>query len=265
MPETQIKRDLVLLFVSYHTPIREVDKLEACLALLPENIGFAVVVNDHRFGEPIERLSKKADCFLLNSDNPGYGVAANRLVSELKDLPNYIGILNTDLSWKPGTFNTLFRWLSLNKGVVLAVPQIVNPSGEIQFLCKQNPTVLGLFSRRFIPERVKPEFLRRYDKWYVMAHRNYQEPFEVDYLSGCCMLIRTDAFVKIGGFDSGFFLYLEDADITRSLAKEGRCIHLPIASVIHNWGKGNYARIGLIIVNLASAWHYFWKWGWSLW
>lgn len=265
MSGNQLKRDLILLFVSYHTPIHEVYNLEACLALLPEYIGYAVVVNDHRLGEPIERLSEKADFFLFNSDNPGYGVAANRLVSNLEVMPNYIGVLNTDLSWSRGTFPTLLRWLSLNKDVVLAAPQILNPSGKFQLLCKQNPTVLGLFSRRFIPERIKPAFLKRYDKWYVMAHRNYQQPFEVPYLSGCCMLIKTDSFVKIGGFDPGYFLYLEDADITRALAKEGRCIHLPIASVVHNWGKGNYGQIDLLIVNLVSAWHYFWKWGWSFW
>lgn len=264
MSETQPQRDLILLFVAYHTPIHEVDQLELCLALLPDNIGYAVVVNDYQRGEPIERLAEKSDCFLMNDDNPGYGTAVNRISGKLDCLPAYIGVLNTDLSWVPGTFQNLLKWLFLNKEVALAVPKIINSQGQIQFLCKQNPTVLGLLSRRFIPESAKPLFLKRYDKWYVMAHCNYEEPFDVPYLSGCCMLIRFDSFMKIGGFDTGYFLYLEDADITRALAKEGRCVHLPVASVVHVWGKGNYRNLWLALVNLASAWHYFWKWGWSL-
>jgi len=65
----------------------------------------------------------------------------------------------------------------------------------------------------------------------------------------------------VGGFDSRYFLYLEDADLTRSMATIGRTIHLPIASVIHYWGRGNYRSWWLVLVNLHSAWIYFRKWG----
>ena len=125
--------------------------------------------------------------------------------------------------------------------------------------------MLGLFSRRFLPNWLKPAWLKRYDRWYVMADQNYQEVFEAPYLSGCCMLIRSEAFCSAGGFDERYFLYLEDADLTRSLARDGRCVHLPVASVVHGWGRGNYRNLGLMAVNLASAWNYFRKWGWALW
>ena len=79
------------------------------------------------------------------------------------------------------------------------------------------------------------------------------------------MLIRSDAFCRSGGFDERYFLYLEDADLTRTLSRYGRCVHLPVASVIHAWGRGNYGNLRLMAVNLSSAWLYFRKWGWSLW
>ena len=146
----------------------------------------------------------------------------------------------------------------------LAVPQILDEP-RAQQLCEQNPTLLGLLSRRFLPKWLKPNWLKQYDRWYVMAERNYQDIFEVPYLSGCCMLMRSEAFLRVGGFDERYFLYLEDADITRSLAREGLCVHLPVGSVVHGWGRGNYTDIRLMLVNLVSAWNYFRKWGWSLW
>jgi hypothetical protein len=258
-------RQLLLLFVAYHPSQREVEQLQACLAELPPQVGYAVVVNDHHPGEPVEQLAAGADDFLANPDNPGYGRAVNRLVSHLGQLPPYIGVLNTDLTWPSGTFEQLLGWLQLHPQVSLAVPQILDEDGAPQKLCKHNPTVLGLFSRRFLPDRLKPTWLNRYDRWYVMADQNYQEVFEVPYLSGCCMLIRSDAFRRIGGFDERYFLYLEDADLTRTLASEGRCVHLPVAGVVHGWGRGNYRNLGLMAVNLASAWQYFRKWGWALW
>lgn len=79
------------------------------------------------------------------------------------------------------------------------------------------------------------------------------------------MLLRTEDFLKVGCFDERYFLYLEDADLTRSLAQQGRCVHLPLAAIMHGWGRGNYRSWRLMLVNMVSAWRYFRKWGLSLW
>jgi len=256
-----------LVVVAYHPSEAEVARLQASLRALPEDIGYGVVVNDHRPGEPVEALAGASQVFLPNRHNPGYGRAINQAVSalaQLGSLPTYLGALNTDLTWPSGCFETLLDWLDRHNDVVLAVPQLLNPEGEVQQLCKQNPSLLGLFSRRFVPDSFKPGWLNHYDRYYVMADQDYNNIFEASYLSGCCMLMRSQAFVAVGGFDERFFLYLEDADITRNLAKYGRTIHLPLASVVHHWGRGNHRSKKLTLVNLHSAWIYFRKWGFRI-
>jgi GT2 family glycosyltransferase len=263
-----MQRHALLVIVAYHPREEEVTRLAKCLAQLSPRVGYAVVSNDHRPGEPVEALRSGADGFFLNQDNPGYGRAINQVVASMRlegPLPELIGALNTDLAWQQGTFETLLDWLLEHPEVSVAVPQLVDPQGVVQLLCKPNPTVLGLFSRRFIPELLKPGWLRRYDQWYVMADRDYNSIFEVPYLSGCCMLMRTKNYLAAGGFDDRFFLYLEDADITRSLAAYGRALHLPVASVVHHWGRGNHRNWKLTLVNFHSVWLYFSKWGWKLW
>ena len=236
----------MLLLVAYHPSSLEVEQLQACLAKLTPDVGYAVVVNDHKPGEPVEQLAAEADVFLANRDNPGYGRAVNRLVVQLGQLPPYIGVLNTDLSWQPGAFKRLLGWMQKHPSVNLAVPQILDEAGTPQKLCKHHPTVLGLFSRRFFANWLKPGWLKRYDRWYVMADQNYQEVFEAPYLSGCCMLMRSEAFCRVGGFDERYFLYLEDADLTRTLALEGRYA-LACGEVVHGWGRGNYRNLGLMV------------------
>ena len=216
-------------------------------------------------GDPIDLLADDADLFLRSIENLGYGKAINLLVSSLDIIPPFIAVLNTDLTWTTGTFETLLSWMIDHQDVHLAVPQIVDMFGTPQLLCKQNPTLLSLFSRRFIPQSIKPNWLKRYDEWYVMSDQNYELVFEAPYLSGCCMLIRSKGFLAIGGFDDRYFLYLEDADITRSLSKFGKCVHLPIASVTHSWGRGNYSNLKLMLVNIMSAYFYFSKWGLVFW
>lgn len=269
MPE----RRLLLVLVAFHPRLEEVERLGQCLEALESDVGYAVVVNDYFPGEFVERLRAKADFFLTTTKNLGYGRAVNlawrecllRSASSVVPLPRWLGALNTDLTWLPGTFMTMISWLNQHSEVVLAVPQIRNPSGTVQELCKRNPSLLALFSRRFVPEWLKPRSLKHYDQRFVMADEDYDQPIEASYLSGCCMVISTRAFERIGGFDERFFLYLEDADLTRSLARLGRTLHLPFAYVTHSWGRGNHGNLKLTLVNLQSAWIYFAKWGWKIW
>jgi GT2 family glycosyltransferase len=260
---------LLLVLVAYHPAADEVERLERCLAALSPQIGYAVVVNDHRPGEPVERLATGAQLFLTSRSNDGYGRAFNRVLATLRDLPGeqplWLGALNTDLSWEPGTFERLLVWLELQPQVVLAVPQITDHEGQPQQLCKRDPTVLALASRRFWPERLKPGWLRRYDAWYAMADHDYSRVFEVPYLSGCCMLARCGPLLQVGGFDERFFLYLEDADLTRRLRALGECVHLPLSTVKHSWGRGSHNSFWLMVVTLQSAFLYFRRWGLCFW
>lgn len=262
------RRRLQLIVVAFHPDLEEVQRLKACLDVLHGSIGYCVVCNDYRQGEAADALEDGSDLFLRLSHNPGYGRAINAAVRELRGrdiLAPFLGALNTDLNWEPGSFERLLGWLEEHPEVSLAVPRIVDPEGRVEQLCKRDPTLLALLSRRFFPEDLKPQWLRHYDRWFVMTDRDDTTVFDVPYLSGCCMLMRTAFFDRAGGFDERFFLYLEDADLTRRLRGLGRAVHLPVASVTHSWGRGNHRSLRLTFVNLQSAWMYFSKWGLRLW
>lgn len=255
---------LHILIVAYHPSELEVCKIKSCLDALRKDIKYSVVINDYIPNEPAEQLEKGAEIFIRNTNNLGYGRAINQLCKRFSTSPEYIGILNTDLHWVSGTFERALEWLKDNPEVSLAVPKIINEDGETALLCKHHPTVLGMMSRRFLHKKLKNKWLRDYDSWYVMRNYNYDSIMPVEYLSGCCMIAKYNDFISIGGFDERYFLYLEDADITRSLSTRGACVHMPIVTVVHGWGKGNYRHLSLMAENLISSWKYFKKWGWKI-
>ena len=260
-----VKRQLILIIVAYHPSQDEVNVLQSSLQLLPSSIGYAIIANDYIQGEPVDDLHSKADVFITSKINLGYARAINKLVSEFEDLPPYLAILNTDVRWCYDIFTPMVEWLNFHTDVKLMVPQILDSTGTTQFLCKRHPTILGMFSRRFIHKSFKPRWMLRYDQWYTMQNSDYSRIFDVEYLSGCCMVVSSKAFMCVGGFDEKYFLYLEDADFTRSISRIGRCIHYPYVSIVHNWGRGNYYSLKLMLVNLSSALKYFTKWGFALW
>jgi GT2 family glycosyltransferase len=229
--------------------------------VLPANIKVAIGVNAYHESDPINFLSSKAELFLTSRFNHGYGTMANRLFSRLRVTPECIAIVNTDIEFDVNQLVNTIEWFSLNQEVVLLVPDLVNEKGERQKLCKYNPTLLSLISRRFISSYIKPLSLLKYDEWFCMNEYDYNQIFDVEYLSGCFMLIKSWAYSSIGGFDESFFLYLEDADITRRLAAKGRCIHYPNFTVTHKWGRGSHKSLWLTAVNIISSIKYFRKWG----
>jgi len=258
---------LDLLIIVYRPGPAELQDLVSCLAAQPPTIRYSLALNAVQ-PQPLEGLEPLLAGALLvhrNTENLGYGRAANRLFKALPHPAPWVAALNTDLYWKPGSFETLLGWLASQHDVVAAVPQILNPSGQVERLTKRDPSLLALCSRRFLPRRIKPQWLLRLDARFTMDDHDLQSIFEVPYLSGCCLLVRSECYAALGGFDPAYFLYLEDADLTRRLRSLGRCLHLPVASVTHGWGRGSHRSLRLTLVNLWSAVIYFRRWGFSLW
>jgi GT2 family glycosyltransferase len=69
---------------------------------------------------------------------------------------------------------------------------------------------------------------------------------------------------EVGGFDTRFFMYLEDFDLTRRIHRISRTIFYPDVSVIHEFNKGSYSNFTLLWRHIVSAVKYFFKWGWIL-
>ena len=259
---------VLLVLIAHHPPAVHVQRLMSCLKHLPAEFQYAVVINDHRHGEAAEALLPDSAMAIVQRKNPGYGRGFNQIWHKWCNkhgVPALVAVLNTDLSWDRDGFEGMAHWLDQHSDVTAATPELRFPDGRRQFLCKRNPTLLALISRRFIPRRLKPRRLRRYDRWYTMRDQPYSEVFSSQYLSGCCLWMRGWAVQAIGGFDPRFFLYFEDADITRRLAEHGPTVNLPITCVTHHWGRGSYTSAWLTLVNLQSAWIYFRKWGLQWW
>ncbi len=59
-----------------------------------------------------------------------------------------------------------------------------------------------------------------------------QLDLKIDFISGCCLLVPSDAFKKIGLFDSKYFLYLEDVEFSQRAKRSEYKLQLVSDSVI---------------------------------
>ena len=73
-------------------------------------------------------------------------------------------------------------------------------------------------------------------------------------------MVKTESMKKIRGYDERFFLYFEDADLSRRLRKYGKIVYHPGMYVYHAWKRDNTHSLRGACIFLTSMVKYYRKW-----
>ena len=86
-----------------------------------------------------------------------------------------------------------------------------------------------------------------------------KKPIETKLAYGYSFLVERKKFKSVGGFDSKFFLYYEDEDLSKRMKKKyGKIYLVPNARVNHLEG-GLYKKKFIHEIELCKNWHYMWS------
>ena len=152
----------------------------------------------------------------------------------------------------------MLQFISSHPEVGSLMPKVVYPNGELQYLCKLLPTPFDVFGRRFLPH----QWMEHRNHIYEMRASGYNKLMNVPYLSGCFMLLRTQAVQQARLFDERFFMYPEDMDLTRRIHRDYLTVFFPHATIIHNHEKASYKSLKMLWIHIVNMCRYFNKWGW---
>jgi N-acetylglucosaminyl-diphospho-decaprenol L-rhamnosyltransferase len=211
-----------IAIVSYNTaPL-----LRRCLESVAVDTDAAVVVVDNGSTDGSVELVQREFPLTrveIDSDNRGYGAAANRAVQSLRS--RYVLLLNADTELSSGTVEALADYLDRHPRTAIAGPRLVNAAHGYEPSGHAFPTPFAVFMRES-PLRHIPR--RRRDEWRSES---------VEWLLGAALAIRRDAFIAVGGFDEGYFLYAEEVDLCYRLRAAGWEVHYaPVATILHVGG-----------------------------
>ena len=78
----------------------------------------------------------------------------------------------------------------------------------------------------------------------------------IDWFTGCCVLIKTDVFKKVGYFDERFFAYYEDIDYSIRLKENGYSIVLMTDSYLQHYESASSKSTNQSEGNLSPYVHY---------
>lgn len=193
---------------------------------------------------------------IRNQHNIGFGKAHNRVLPLINS--DYHIVINPDITIPDfKEIEKMVEYMDKNQNIGLLSPLILNEDGTIQKLYKLSPTVFDL-GIRFL----SPNMFKKRQQKFVRESSGYNEIGHIDYASGCFMLFRTNTLKRIKGFDERYFMYMEDADITREINQISEAVFFPNAKVKHAWQRQSHKKIKMIFISLMSTFKYFKKWGW---
>lgn len=208
-------------------------------------------------GLQLEKTFASRATVIRCTENLGFGQGHNICLPMLES--KYHAVINPDITLEEDTLSVLCRYLDEHPDVAMVTPQLRFPDGTQQNVAKRVPTLLALLSRQF-----DWKWLRPYENYYLMLDRDLSQPQEIQFCTGCFFVIRTEVLRAVGGFDKDYFMFVEDADITRRVMQHGRVVYLPDTHVIHAWNREAKRSRKAFFMQLRSMFVYFRKWGYSI-
>ena len=191
------------------------------------------------------------------AENIGFGKGHNTVLDRLDSDVHFI--LNPDILLTEDILEPMAHWLLATPGAAMAPPQLRYPAGRLPHLPRRKPTPWLLLARQLAPKFGGT--FRKADDHYTMQDEDLTVPRPIEFCTGSFMAVRTDVLKKIGGFDPEYFMYVEDADLTQKVLREGSVWLAPQFTAVHAWHRAPMRDAGKFKMQLVSMGRYFQKWG----
>ena len=162
---------------------------------------------------------------IANSENLGFASANNIAIRQSSG--EYVLLLNPDTVVEEDTLRQSLAFMDAHPEAGGAGVMMHNADGT-----------LAPESRRAIPTPwVSCLKMLGFTKRYYMSHLSWDQPSQIEVISGAFCLLRKKALDEIGLLDEAFFMYGEDIDLSYRLLKGGwQNWYLPYP-IIHYKGK----------------------------
>ena len=167
---------------------------------------------------------------LRGQDNVGFARGANMGAKAAHG--RALVFLNPDAFLRPGCLPALCEALEGSPGPRLVGARVLDQDGREQRGARRGEvtpvtTLLSLTRLATLPG------FRRFEVHHE-ADALPDRPVPTPTVSGACFAMRRDAFDRLGGFDTGFFLHVEDVDLCWRVRRAGgEVLFQPRAEVTH--------------------------------
>lgn len=181
---------------------------------------------------------------VLNKENGGFAKGYNDALKQIS--AKYFLLINSDIEVSENWLNPLFQ--AIQKENLAAVqPKILS------FHKKEYFEHAGA-SGGFLDKNGYPFCRGRLFDLCEKDENQYDGETDVFWTTGACMLIRSEVFQEVGGFDEDFFAHMEEIDMCWRIKRLGYDLKAIPSSTVYHVGGGtlNYESPNKVYLNFRN-------------
>lgn len=247
--------DVSVVIVSFNVA----DFLEECLSSIKKETTceYEIIIVDNNSNdnsvEIVERYHPEVN--LIKQDvNAGFAKANNIGFKEARC--RYVFMLNPDTVVLENAIDKLVQFMDGHQEAGACGPKNLNPDLSLQHNCHHFPSLSMRLIHHLQLERFFPK--HRFFGREFMTYWDYGEIKEVDWITGCSLMIRKDVLEEAGYLDENYFMYAEECDFCLKIRKQGwRTVFFPKAAIIHYGGQSALGQTDEKVFNKSISSHLF--------
>lgn len=198
---------------------------------------FEIIVSDNGSTDgSVEFIRKHFPVAQIIENKANLGFAKGNNIGIRASKGEYVLIINPDTHVHEGALDRWVEFADRRPEAGAFGCRVLNPDGSYQQSARPFPTARGellaaLYMRwlAFISDSFGSD---SYAGWKGDTER------EIDWQSGCCLMVRGALLNQLGGFDEQFFYHYEEVDLCRRVWDAGYSIvYTPEASITHLGGQ----------------------------
>lgn len=195
---------------------------------------FKLIITENLYCDVDFKSQKFSIDVIYNVRPKGFGDNHNSAFEKNKS--DYFFIINPDIRFfEKCEIDQVLSFLEQEK-IDLASPKIISPSGSMEDYKRADLTFLNLFKRRILKQK--------------------DEKF--DWFAGMFLVMKSSSFRKLQGFDTDFFMYVEDCDLNMRARKAGmRICDIKNLCVIHNAQRASARNLNHLKWHISSLLKYW--------
>jgi len=200
----------------------------------PPKVSFEVIYVDNcSTDDSVSFVSKHYPAVKIIENKSVLGFGDNNNKGVLLASGRYVAIMNPDLIFLENSLEPLYHYSErLGYDAVIA-PKLLNLDRSFQYSVRGFITPM-VFLARFLTLG-NDETNNKIVQSYLCKDIKLDRPQFIDWAIGAALFFKRELYVKLGGFDKDYFLYVEDTDICLRAWKKGSAvIYYPQAEIIHN-------------------------------
>ena len=168
---------------------------------------------------------------IVNKKPKGFGENNNTGVHHAKG--KYIAIINPDIVLLQNSIDNLYQYIKSNDQIGIIAPELLNPDGTHQFSVRKFITPSIFIYRLF--SGLKDSASNKKVEEYLCKNIDIRKKQNVNWVIGAMFMMTKTKYKELDGFDTKYFLYMEDEDICLRCWQKGySVVYYPKSQVIHN-------------------------------